>query len=208
MQGMSPFLIGVFLGLTITISIGPGFMALFQTSLVRGLRAGFVLATGMLLSDLTLVGVSCFGFAELTMKGDYRLMGVVAGIILIVMGIVSMIRKPDFSHETKIQVGIQGSPGIILIKGYLLNIVNPFSLIFWAGIAGFASKTWGLQSLNVWFFFTGVFMTAFSTDLMKCYLSNRLRILLVSSAVHWINRAMGLIFIGVGLFIMYKVTRY
>jgi threonine/homoserine/homoserine lactone efflux protein len=202
---MNAFLLGVIFGLSITISIGPGFMALFQTSLVRGLSAGIILASGMLLSDITLVSISYFGLSEMILGWDDRIMGVIAGLILIIMGGISLFKPGVPSLELKPAIGSQNKPALLLFKGFLLNIANPFSFIFWIGIVGFAAKNWGLHSHNVLQFFAGVFLTAFSTDLLKCYLSGLLRKVLASHAILWINKGMGVVFIGVGLFIIYKV---
>jgi len=202
---MNAFLLGVVFGLTITISIGPGFMALFQTSLVNGLTSGIILASGMLLSDIALVSISYLGLSEIILGWDDRILGVIAGLVLIIMGGVSLFKPVVTSLDLKLDIGSQNNTGLILAKGFLLNIANPFSFIFWLGIVGFAAKNWGLHSQNVPQFFTGIFLTAFSTDLLKCYLSGLLRKVLASHAIQWINKVMGIIFIGVGLFIIYKV---
>ena len=120
------------------------------------------------------------------------------------MGSVSLFSKPDPLPDPSSTVTAYYAPGILLLKGYILNVANPFSLIFWIGVAGFASKTWGLESHNVALFFAGVFTTAFSTDLLKCYMSGLLRKVLATSALLWINRVMGVVFIGIGLIILYK----
>jgi len=202
---MNAFFPGIILGLTLTISVGPGFIALFQTSLVRGLSAGIILAIGMLLSDLTLVSISYFGLSELILGWDERITGMIAGVILIIIGGVSLFNPSETTLDSKEPIVLQNKPGLILVKGFLLNIANPFSFIFWIGVVGFATKNWGLHSQSVFHFFAGVFITAFSTDLLKCYLSGLLRKVLASNVIHWINRVMGGVFIGVGLFIIYKV---
>ena len=202
---MNAFFLGVIFGLTITISIGPGFMALFQTSLVRGLNAGIFLASGMLLSDITLVSISYFGLSEIILGWDGRIMGVIAGLILIIIGGISLFKPNVPTFELKPTIGSQNKPGFIMAKGFLLNIANPFSFIFWIGIVGFAAKNWGLDSHHVLQFFAGLFLIAFSTDLLKCYLSGLLRKVLASHAIQCINKTMGVVFIGVGLFIIYKV---
>jgi len=202
---MNAFFLGILIGLTITISFGPGFIALFQTSLSRGLSAGFILATGMLLSDLVLVSISYFGLSELISKQDYKILGVIAGIILIVMGVISFYKKPELIKESKIRPDLNNHMMRYLIKGFLLNIVNPFSLIFWIGLIAFAAKNWEPGNQNFFLFFTGVFITAFSTDIMKCYLSGQLKRILTSSTIHLITKTMGIIFMGIGFFIIYKV---
>ena len=199
---MSAFIFGIILGLTITISIGPGFMALFQTSLVRGPGTGVILASGMLLSDITLISISYFGLAGLILEGDFKYMALIAGLILIIMGGFSLLRRSAISSENDKIQGFQSNRLMILIKGYLLNIANPFSFIFWIGIVGIAGKNWGLHSQNVLLFFAGVLSTAYSTDLVKCYISGLLRKVLVSGAILWMNRLMGVVLICIGVFII------
>jgi len=202
---MTAFLLGLMFGLTITISIGPGSIALFQTSLVRGLSAGFVFATGMLISDLLLILLSYFGLSELLLKWDFKVMGIIAGIILIIIGGVTLFKSSPISWDSTKTNPLMGNWTMLLVKGFFLNIANPFSLIFWIGIVGFAARNWGLHSQNLFLFFLGVFVTAFSTDLLKCYLSELLSKVLTSKTIHWINKSMGLVFIGIGFFLIYKV---
>lgn len=202
---ISAFLIGIVFGLTITLSFGPGFMALFQTSLVRGLGAGFVLASGMLLSDLVLVGISYFGFAGIILGMGNQLLGTIAGIIIIIMGSISLFKKQSVSLSQEKTVAIRKNFTLILLKGFFLNIANPFSLLFWIGIVGFVAKTWGMDSYHVLWFFSGVFITAFSSDLLKCYLSGLMRKVLAGNAIHRINKVMGFVFIAIGMVLIWKV---
>ena len=202
---MNAFFLGVLLGLTITVSFGPGFIALFQTSLSRGLYAGILVAAGILVSDLVLVSISYFGLSELIPKEDYRILGIVAGIILIIMGGVSIYRKPQLTLESNHAGGMNDKMMGFLVKGFLLNIVNPLSLFCWIGIVAFAGKNWELGNHNVFLFFAGVFITAFFSDILKCYLSGQLRRILATNIILWITKAIGVVFIGIGLFVIYKV---
>ncbi|MEI7491116.1 MAG: LysE family translocator [Bacteroidota bacterium] len=202
---MNAFFLGILFGFTITLSFGPGFIALFQTSLSRGLNAGIFVATGMMVSDLVLVSLSYFGLSELIPKEDYRILGIVSGIILIIMGGVSIYKKPQLMLESDRIGGVNDKIMGFLVKGFLLNILNPFSLIFWIGLVAFAGKNWELGNYNIFLFFAGVFTTAFTSDILKCYLSGQLRRILASNTIHWITKAMGIVFIGIGLFVIYKV---
>jgi threonine/homoserine/homoserine lactone efflux protein len=202
---MSAFFLGTVLGLSLTLSVGPGFMALFQTSLARGLTAGFVLATGMLLSDFTIVTLSYYGLAGLILKFDFRLMGMIAGLILMIMGCVTVLKKTMDYGELNISTPIKKRLPIVFVKGFMINIANPFSMVFWMGMVGLATKNWGTNNQHVFLFFTGVFTTAFTTDLLKCYLSGLLSKALATGAQSWINKALGIVFIGIGLFIILKV---
>jgi threonine/homoserine/homoserine lactone efflux protein len=190
-HGMNAFYLGIMIGLTLTISVG--------------LNAGILFTLGMVLSDLALVILCYFGFAELILKWDLKTMGILAGLILIIMGVLPFLKKTSKSWDSNNHVVQKSKMAVYLGKGFLLNIVNPFSLIFWIGLVGFTAKKWGLHNQNVLLFFTGVFTTAISTDLIKCYLSRILSRVLTAVTISWINKAMGLAFIGIGFFIIYKV---
>ena len=204
-RSMEAFFTGIILGLTLAISIGPGFVALFQTSIVRGIYAGAIFATGMLLSDLTLVSISYFGLSAIILNGNYRILGMISGLLLIIMGGVAFFKSPSLDFDSTKGPVLTKNLKFILVKGYFLNILNPFSLIFWIGLVSFAGKNWGIHNYNIVLFLGGVFFTAFSTDLLKCYFSGLLRKVLVSNVIHRINIIMGIIFIGIGFFIIYKV---
>lgn len=194
------------MGLTITVSLGPGFIALFQTSIVRGVKAGFVLAIGILISDLSLIGISYFGLTNLFHKDNYLIMGLVAGIILVITGGISFIRKTSVNISNSKQIpDLKSSLPSLLIKGFLLNIANPFCLIFWIGIMGFAVGNYGMHTHGFFIFFSGLLFIAFTSDLLKCYLSGFLKKTLASKAIIYLNKLMGMALMLIGLFIIYKV---
>ncbi|HEY4787581.1 MAG TPA: LysE family transporter [Bacteroidales bacterium] len=204
---MKPLLQGILMGLTVTVSFGPGFIALFQTSIVRGVKAGIVLAIGILLSDLVLISISYFGLSSLIVKGNTVTLGIIAGSILILSGSYSVFRSPsvNLASQTKLP-DLQSRLPILLMKGFLLNIANPFVLIFWIGIMGFAASNYGMHSYGFFIFFLGLLSTAFSSDLMKCYLSSFLKNRLSPKTITLVNKTIGAIFIAIGIFIICKVV--
>jgi len=203
---MHPFFQGILMGLTVTVSIGPGFMALFQTSIVRGVKAGVVLAIGILISDLVLISISYLGLSNLIVKGNTLVLGIIAGLILIISGTITVFRKPSSNLGNKENLpDLHSRLPVLLVKGFLLNIANPFVLIFWIGIMGFAASNYGMHSYGFFIFFLGLLSTAFSSDLMKCYLSGFLKKVLTAKAIIIVNKVMGLIFIAIGIFIICKV---
>lgn len=203
---MIAFLKGIFMGLAITISLGPGFIALFQTSIVRGVKAGMVLAVGIFLSDLILVTISYFGLNQILHKNNILIMGIMAGIILIVTGGVSFFRKPNLNltHINQLP-DLKSSLPSLLLKGFLLNIANPFCLMFWIGIMGFAAGNFGMHSFNFFTFFIGLLLTAFSSDLLKCYLSGTLRNMFTTKSIATLNKTIGVALMLIGFVIIYKV---
>ena len=202
---MNALLLGLFFGLPISISFGPGFVALFQTSLGRGVKAGVIVATGMLFSDLSLVLASYFGLAALLIQGEARTLGTLTGMILIGMGLFTLFKKGAPDLNPGVGVNLQGNILTLFGKGFFLNITNPYSLIFWIGVVGVAGRNWNLYDYHVLLFFTGLFLTAFSSDLLKCYLSGKLRKFLANGAILTVNRVMGVVFILIVFYIMFRI---
>jgi threonine/homoserine/homoserine lactone efflux protein len=204
---MSAFQQGVLMGFAITLSFGPGFIALFQTSILRGVKAGFVLAIGILASDLVLINISYWGLARLFDKSNFLVMGLVAGIVFLAIGGVSFFRKPvDNLRLPESLTDLKSSIPSLLTKGFFLNIVNPFSLIFWIGIMGLAVNRYEIRSYNFFMFFTGLLTTAFISDLLKCYLSFMIKKMTNFKIISYLNKLIGLAFMIAGLVIIYKVT--
>jgi hypothetical protein len=69
----------------------------------------------------------------------------------------------------------------------------------------FAASNYGMSSNRFFLFFSGLIITAFSFDLMKCYLSGSLTKLLTSKVIIYLNKSMGLVLIIIGFFIIYRV---
>ena len=130
---MGPLLDGIILGLTLAIffGFGPALFALLQTTIHRGLGSGIVLAIGVFLSDLALVGLCFLGAIQVINKPENNLaFAIISGTILIVFGIVTYTRK---APHAKTENGIkQKKPGPItyLLKGFFLNIAKVWKTKF------------------------------------------------------------------------------
>ncbi len=202
---MQPLFQGILLGLTITISIGPGFFALFQTSISQGVKAGFAIAFGILISDLVLISISYCGLSKVIVQGNNLLIGSIAALILITMGILTVSRKSSVNfRDTGDLQDYYSKPFHLIAKGFLLNIANPFVLIFWLGIMGFAASKYGMHSYSFFIFFIGLLITGFSSDLMKCRLSGFFKKVLTPRSVTIVNQILGLVFIVLGILVFIK----
>lgn len=204
---IAPLIKGIFLGLTITISLGPGFFAMFRTTLSHGFKAGLTMATGILISDLTLISLGYLGLANFINDQQLLLSGIIGGTILIAIGIVLIIKKPKNSpNNTEISINVNNkSITLFLAQGFILNLTNPLNLIFWIGVLGFAGNTFGLHSPDFFVFFTGLILTAFSSDILKCYLSGLLKNILTARYIGIMNKITGIVFLFAGSIVIYKV---
>jgi threonine/homoserine/homoserine lactone efflux protein len=88
-------------------------------------------------------------------------------------------------------------------KGFMMNTLNPFVLIFWLGlgVAGALHNGAIRSSREQALFFSMVIITVFGTDLLKAFLASRLKKLLTAQFLLWLNRisGIGLILFGIRL---------
>ncbi len=201
------YLEGVLLGLTLAVLTGPSFISLVQTSIHRGFGAGVQMAVGVSLSDFTLIAISYFGIHHLLGEGGNQwLSGLIAAGILIAFGLTAVRRRQGVSDISLVPSRV--STGEFLryfTKGFFLNILNPFLLLFWLGLMGLVSSRYGVQSLGVRLFFAGSLSAIFVTDLLKCFLAHRIKRHLNKKVIGIINKALGFMLIAFGIVLIVRV---
>jgi len=195
---------GLILGLSLAtlFGFGPALLALLQTSLSRGYKSGFALAFGIFLSDLFLVLLSFEGVTQVVEEPKNKLaFGVVGGVILIVFGIITYLKKPQIQSD-EIEVK---NPRILAFigKGFLLNVANPFIWLFWMGTMIAISTNYEKDESAILIMFSTTLLVVLMSDLTKSFLADRLKPLITAKLLITINRiaGVGLILFGFSLII-------
>ncbi|HNS17791.1 MAG TPA: LysE family transporter [Bacteroidales bacterium] len=206
------FLQGVILGLLISVTAGPSFITILQTSLQRGFNMAFFIALGVLLSDAVLITICYLGASIIITTPSSRIyIGMIGGIILIAFGLWTFNRKPEIllrrSPKYKTPTKRPG-PLTYIFKGFFLNFLNPFLLIFWfTAISWVASRAEeGKLLIYTLVFFSGTLATTFSLDLLKSFIGNKISLYIRPRTQLWINRAVGIALIAFGIFLIVKVS--
>lgn len=205
------FFQGVVLGLIIAITLGPAFFSIIQTGINRGFRSGLFMAIGISISDLVLITISYFGIAHIFANPNNKLyIGIIGGIVLIGFGLVTFSRKPEvlkrrsanYVTPTKIP-----GPFAYIVKGFLLNIANPFIILFWLAAMGWVSSHAEKgELLNYAFtFFLGTIATVFATDLLKSYVGNKIKPYLRPRIQLWINKIVGMLLMIFAVILIVRV---
>ncbi|HOY33195.1 MAG TPA: LysE family transporter [Bacteroidales bacterium] len=205
---------GFILGLTLAVVIGPAFFTLLQTSIYRGFRYGLYLALGIMLSDFTLIFLSFLGISQLISSDKYStLFGIIGGLILLGYGIY-VFRKKTGTFETDIHdldknknktyYDPPSKSYLYIIKGYFLNLINPFLLIFWMGIMGYVATEYNSEIKKLTVFFGVALGTVFATDVLKCFVANKIRVFLRPGILSFVNRALGIMLFVFGLYLIIK----
>lgn len=191
---------GLLFGMGLMLAMGPVFFTIVQTSLQRGFRTAVVVATGVMLSDTFYVALASFGLSQFLDSEEFRLfLAIGGGAIMFGYGLVLFFRKAEPKGFDS--AGWDENALKYLVKGWLINFLNPFVFVFWIGVAGLAQVDYGNSHIDKMAFFAGIIVMVYSSDILKSYLANRLRAVITTSVVLKFNKVLGVLLIASGIWL-------
>lgn len=197
---------GLFFGLTLTILLGPIFIALTQTSIEKGGKAGMTVGLGVWSSDVLIVVGSWYFIKALstTVESDeFKFwLGLIGGIVMISFGIVAFFTKVklDFTqvkHSYKNYIGFW-------LKGFLVNTINPFTFIFWLSVISTYIIGRKVNNVEASLFLGSILFTIVFTDTMKVVLAKMIRTKLKPKHIEGFNKVAGVGLLIFGLFLIWR----
>ncbi len=203
---MHPLLQGIILGLTLSALLGPALFTLLQTSIHRGVKSGIFLATGIFVSDVFVVYLAFMGALQLiNQRNNYLIAGIIGGLILIGFGLYTFLHKIHIDENNRaIEVRVAG-PFTYILKGFFLNIMNPFVWFFWISAMVGVSSTYGDDKRGIMLFFIGTLSMVFGSDVLKVFIANKIKEHLKANILVRVNHFVGLLLIAFGIFLIIKV---
>jgi len=200
---------GVLLGLLVAISLGPAFFAIIQTSINKGFKYGVFMAMGISLSDISLVTISYLIGATLFDDPQNKVyVGLIGGIILIIFGSVSWAKKPEILKRRHVNYQAPSDKPLFVytIRGFFMNVANPFLFFFWFGALGFVGKNAveGEMLESTIAFFAGTFSTVFATDLLKSYIGDKIKGFLRPRKELLLNKIVGIALVVFGVILIFR----
>lgn len=207
---MTLFLEGALLGLTLAtfFGFGPAFFSLVQTSIHRGFGSAAAFALGIFLNDLLMVVLCLMGAIQIvTEPSNYLWFGLSSGIILIIFGLVTYSRKvqTEVVDSEVVPIKVNGPHWLtFVIKGFFMNIVNPFVWIFWVGVVVGISARFGGNEQELVVFFGGTLSVVLVSDLIKAYGAFSIKRFFTPGMIHKLNMIAG---VGLIIFGIYLIAR-
>jgi threonine/homoserine/homoserine lactone efflux protein len=196
----SPILEGIGMGLLLSLMVGPVFFTLITASMEQGFRYAFILALGILVSDLIYVAITFFGVSYLTESPIIEKgLGYVGGGILVGFGI-SFWRKKQTARPNSGGIPFpKAKKRTAFAKGFGINGINPFVMLFWISIASMITlkTTWNNSDVISYYF--GLLITVFGTDLLKAFIAGKLSHLMTPKLRMILNRGVGVLVCYFGL---------
>lgn len=191
---------GISMGLVLSALVGPVFFTLITNSMEHGFRYAAVLAFGIFCSDAIYVLLTYFGISLLTQTETFQLLlGYFGGGILVGFGINSLIMKSiSRPNSGGILLGVSSKKSAF-VKGFSINGVNPFVLLFWLSIAGLVTPKHNWEKEDVLFYYLGILLTVLSIDLVKAFIARQVSGLMTPRLMGILNKLVGLIMIFFGM---------
>lgn len=207
MELLEPIWKGLITGLMFTLTFGTVFFSLIQTSVKRGLREGLFIALGVLMSDTFYISVAVFGSSFIVDKMEHfdHIIRVVGFSFLLILGVRSIIKKEKPHNEDAQPTEKKGI--LYIIKGIMLNSINPMVLIAWLGVATYVETVNHFNFDQVVLFFSIVLGTMFSSMFGICYFARKLKDVLSPANMHRLNIFSGIVFIVFALVIIWPVFK-
>lgn len=202
MPDLPQLLLFIVAGWLLNLTPGPDVLYIVNHSLRNGVRAGMVAALGIFAGCFVHVAVATVGLGALlaTSATAFTVVKVIGAAYLLWMG-VRLLRaaKPGWSPDA---APAEPDMGRVFRRGFLTNVLNPkVALFFLAFLPQFIApdtphKTLAFLALGLLFSVNALPVTL-GYAWAAAWAARRVQ--LVRSAMHWLDRAAGLLFIGFGL---------
>ena len=204
---MKAFYEGLFFGAVLAVLIGPVFFILVQTSIERGVKHGLAVAVGESVSDVLFLTVYYLGFTQIHIGGGLsRVLGMGGVLVLIFTG-GAMIRKSGQKWNYSGSGPPEVSKASFFLKGFLINSLNPFVYVFWAGVMGLLKEKFDGQSEQIIMFCVGIFTFKTFADVLKAALAGKIKWLqrANSTAFRLVSGGIGVVLIIYAIVLFYRL---
>ena len=204
------FIRGAILGFSLSaFFIGPAFFALMQTSVKKGFSSAAAMAFGISLSDALLVFLAYLGATQFLGNPKVKIYeGIGGSVVLFVFGVYELFQKHEDEKEAKIGEALVEKVNQrlhwMLLKGFFLNLLNPFVLFMWILWMSNVSVRYNTRE-EILFFFAGTLGMILILDLLKALAANRLKKILTHKVMLIIHYVMAIALIVSGCVLLYDV---
>jgi len=201
---------GIILGLGLSILIGPIFVAQSQASFTLGFYGGMMINFGVWTSDLIISLCSLYFVEE--MRGLSRhpvfihSVGIAGATLLLIIGLFLLFKKVNIpmNHEKS----PPRTSGRLILKGFLVNTLNPFTFSFWMGVMSSYVIYQNLSRSQGFILITSILAVIMATDSLKVYFAHRLSKKLNKELVSRFNRISGAVFVIFALALIFRLSEF
>lgn len=201
-------LIGLFL--SVVVNMGPAFITLVQTSLHRGFRTAAWFVSGVILNDAMIISLYILTSVQVVMRSELEvtLFSIGAGVILVLFGVFTFRRKVEDKESliekrtNEILEKKDDRPSWLLMlgKGFVINLLNPFVWIFWFSAVAVVAGSMGGNKVSTIVFFALLLGTTFTLELLKGWGAAKLKVFFNPQRTTIMNRCAGILLVVCGIY--------
>lgn len=195
---------GIGAGILFSFLTGPVFFSMIKTSIERGFKAGFSLAIGVIISDIIFISATVFSTQFVNYNSEYnQYIGIIGGLFLMGVGLYYVLKRVKVSYciEEESQVKRRG----FIIKGFLMCLLSPTTLMFWVMVGGIVTVQLKYTMNEKLVFFAVALSTQLSMDSLKTFYAAKLRHKIKETTIQNLNRIAGAVIIIFALRLFYEV---
>lgn len=196
-------LLGLATGLISSFITGPVFFSMIKTSIEKGFKAGFSLAVGVIVGDMILISIVLFGSQFIEYKESFdKYIGIFGGAFLLAVGFYYLFSTITVNYNSEVlqKVSKRG----YLLKGFLMCLLTPSTLMFWIVVSGILSVKLNNRFDEKLLCFFIAIGTQLFLDGCKTFYSSKLRYRIQEQSLRMMNRGAGFIIIFFALYLIGK----
>jgi L-lysine exporter family protein LysE/ArgO len=195
---LSVFFQGLLLGIGAAVPLGPINILIMNRALVS-YRLAVMTGLGALSADLSYITLLIFGFATFLKDSlILNILGILGGIFLIYMAYLLYAKRDDISIGARDTI----SKGRVLkayTSGYLLTLLNPYTIAFWASTTTLVAK---MSDKGLWMAL-GIIISIVLWITIMPYVIHRSKHRLSESFYSNVSTVAAFILCGFGVYLLY-----
>ena len=200
---------GIGAGVLFSFLTGPVFFSMIKTSIEKGFKAGFSLAIGVVFSDIIFIVLTLFSSQFVDYNSEYnQYVSIIGGLFLFGIGLYYIFNKVKVNYEISDTLKIRKRG--YLLKGFLMCLLSPSTLMFWLMVGGIISVQLHYNISEKIVFFTIAMITQLSVDCLKTYYAAKLRYRIKEKSIQNLNKIAGVVILifAIRLFVQVIIKNY
>ncbi|MBR1550454.1 MAG: LysE family transporter [Bacteroidales bacterium] len=210
------FVIGIICGVLLSLffSLGPAFFALIQNSIHHGFRKAVSFAAGVSASDIIIVLLMLTVLSNLDLNALLHnvYVSIIGGVATGIFGVLTYRSKVKAAGNSEGRLKFSTEQVThkweLMLKGFLLNALNPLIWLYWVSIITFLSAEMDLSVSERYYFFIGMLLAVFGTDVLKCRLAAMLQHWFTARIMNIFNKITGIILIAFSFYLVISMIIY
>ena len=202
---MADYIDALVFGFVLSFSFGPIFFILLETSITRGIKQAVFMDFGVIASDLIFFSLAYFGASKIATEENQPALFLLGGVILAVYSTISFannaVKKNNLAKAEAVK---ETNPFKYIIKGFLLNIINVSYLVVWAGVIVWFGPKVEMSPVKIWTFFFVSVGTYLVINIIKFFLSSRLKSKLTNHVLLYIRQGLNVLILIFGVVLITK----